>query len=82
MELSVTAVSARVIGVPAGIKKFTGDKGVNVWYETQREPDFAKSFPLIAPRGRMIVMAGRAIGFHPGRAGGAWALIPCTISAI
>jgi NADPH:quinone reductase len=45
--------------VPAGVKKFTGDKGVNVWYETQREPDFAKSFPLIAPRGRMIVMAGR-----------------------
>ncbi len=45
--------------VPAGVKEFTGDKGVNVWYETQREPDFARTFPLIAPRGRMIVMAGR-----------------------
>ncbi len=45
--------------VPAQVKKFTEDKGVNVWYETQREPDFVKTFPLIAPRGRMIVMAGR-----------------------
>jgi NADPH2:quinone reductase len=45
--------------VPAQIKKFTEEKGVNVWYETQREPDFARTFPLIAPRGRMIVMAGR-----------------------
>ena len=46
--------------VPAGIKKFTADKGVNVWYETQREPDFVKTFPLMAQRGRVIVMAGRA----------------------
>jgi NADPH2:quinone reductase len=46
--------------VPAEVKKFTGDKGVNVWYETQREPDFAKTFPLLSARGRMIVMAGRA----------------------
>ncbi len=45
--------------VPAGIKKLTDDKGVNVWYETQREPDFVKTFPLIAPCGRMVVMAGR-----------------------
>lgn len=45
--------------VPAQIKKFTEDRGVNVWYETQ-QPDFVKALPLLAPRGRMIVMAGRA----------------------
>ena len=41
------------------IKEFTGGQGVNVWYETQREPDFLRTFPLLAKRGRMIVMAGR-----------------------
>ncbi len=45
--------------VPARIKEFTGGKGVNVWYETQREPDFERMVDLMAPRGRMIVMAGR-----------------------
>ncbi|MCU0787514.1 MAG: NADPH:quinone reductase [Verrucomicrobia bacterium] len=33
--------------------------GVNVWWETLREPDFQKTVPLLALRGRMIVMAGR-----------------------
>jgi NADPH2:quinone reductase len=45
--------------IPARIKEFTADKGVNVWYETQREPSFEKMIPLMTPRGRMIVMAGR-----------------------
>jgi NADPH2:quinone reductase len=45
--------------VDARIKEFTGGKGVNVWYETLREPDFLRTFPLMAQRGRMIVMAGR-----------------------
>jgi NADPH:quinone reductase len=45
--------------VAARIQEFTGGKGVNVWYETQREPDFVKTIPLLARRGRMIVMAGR-----------------------
>jgi NADPH2:quinone reductase len=39
--------------------EFVGSQGVNVWYETQREPDFIKTFPLLAKRGRMVVMAGR-----------------------
>jgi NADPH2:quinone reductase len=34
-------------------------KGVNVWWETLREPDFERTLPLLAPRGRMILMAGR-----------------------
>jgi NADPH2:quinone reductase len=45
--------------VPARIKEFTGGQGVNVWYETQRDPDFFKMVDLMVRRGRMIVMAGR-----------------------
>ena len=33
--------------------------GVNVWWETRREPDFMASIPLLAPRGRFVLMAGR-----------------------
>lgn len=45
--------------IPAAIKKFTNNAGVNVWYETQREPDFIKTVDLLCRRGRMIIMAGR-----------------------
>jgi NADPH2:quinone reductase len=45
--------------IPARVKEFTQGKGVNVWYETQREPDFFRSVELLAPRGRMVIMAGR-----------------------
>src|SRR5205807_9478716 len=45
--------------VPARIKDFTKGHGVNVWYETQREPDFVKTVELLAWRGRMVIMAGR-----------------------
>lgn len=45
--------------VPADVRHFTAEKGVDVWYETQREPDFLRTFPLLAKRGRMVVMAGR-----------------------
>ncbi|HTG45162.1 MAG TPA: NADPH:quinone reductase, partial [Verrucomicrobiae bacterium] len=34
-------------------------EGVNVWWETLREPDFEKTIPHLAMRGRLIVMAGR-----------------------
>src|SRR5581483_11194645 len=46
--------------IPEAVKKFAGSQGgVNVWYETQREPDFLKTVDLLARRGRMIIMAGR-----------------------
>jgi NADPH2:quinone reductase len=45
--------------VDAGIRAFTQDQGVKVWYETQREPDFLRTVPLLARRGRMILIAGR-----------------------
>src|SRR5262249_18726021 len=44
---------------PAGVKDFTGGQGVQVWYETQREPDFVRTVGLLARRGRMVIMAGR-----------------------
>jgi NADPH2:quinone reductase len=42
----------------ARIKEFA-PVGVNVWWETLREPNFERTIPLLAMRGRMIVMAGR-----------------------
>jgi NADPH2:quinone reductase len=45
--------------VPAAVRQFTNEQGVQVWFETQREPDFLRTVPLLARRGRMVVMAGR-----------------------
>ena len=33
--------------------------GVNVWWETTREPDFDRAVAAMAGRGRFILMAGR-----------------------
>ena len=33
--------------------------GVNVWWETLRQPDFDRAVPLLAMRGRYVLMAGR-----------------------
>jgi NADPH2:quinone reductase len=33
--------------------------GVNVWWETTREPNFDRTVAALAPRGRMVLMAGR-----------------------
>lgn len=41
------------------IEDFTQGEGIHVWYETQREPDFTRIIPLMARRGRILVMAGR-----------------------
>jgi NADPH2:quinone reductase len=45
--------------IPARVRDFTRGQGVNVWYETQREPDFLRLVDLMAQRGRIIVIAGR-----------------------
>lgn len=45
--------------VEAGLRGFTAGVGVNVWYETTREPNLGRTIPLMAKRGRIIVMAGR-----------------------
>lgn len=44
--------------VDARLKEFAPG-GVDVWWETLREPDFDRSIALLAPRGRFILMAGR-----------------------
>mgnify|MGYP003340380061 CR=1 FL=1 len=45
---------------PFRIAEFTGGKGLDVWVETQREPDFMTMVPAMAPRVRMVLIAGRA----------------------
>jgi NADPH2:quinone reductase len=52
------AVNYKTQDVDAAIKNFAPD-GVNVWWETLREPNFERSIPLLSMRGRMIIMAGR-----------------------
>ncbi len=44
--------------VAAEAKRFA-PHGVNVYWETLREPNFDKAVGMFAPRGRMILMAGR-----------------------
>jgi len=34
--------------------------GINIWFETQREPTLERTIDMMAPRGRIILMAGRA----------------------
>jgi NADPH2:quinone reductase len=52
------ALNYKTQDVDAAIKQFA-PQGVNVWWETLREPDFERTVGLLAPRGRMVLMAGR-----------------------
>ena len=52
------AVNYKTQDVDAAIREFA-PKGLNVWWETLREPNFERGVPLLAMRGRMVVMAGR-----------------------
>jgi NADPH2:quinone reductase len=52
------AINYKTVDVAAEVKKFA-PSGLNVYWETLREPDFDKAVGLLAPRGRMIIMAGR-----------------------
>jgi NADPH2:quinone reductase len=52
------AVNYKADDIAARVKEFAPD-GINVWWETIREPNFDLTIPLLAPRGRMILMAGR-----------------------
>jgi NADPH2:quinone reductase len=44
--------------VDAALREFAPG-GINVWWETQREPDFDRTVGHLALRGRMVLMAGR-----------------------
>jgi NADPH2:quinone reductase len=52
------AINYKTQDVAAAIKGFAPD-GLNVWWETQREPDIDRAVSLLAMRGRMVLMAGR-----------------------
>jgi NADPH2:quinone reductase len=53
------ALNYKTDDVPARLREFAPD-GIDVWYETQREPNLEVSIPLLRKHGRMILMAGRA----------------------
>jgi NADPH2:quinone reductase len=53
------AINYKAEDVSPRIKEFTGGQGITVWYETLREPDYDKIVDEMAPRGRIVVMAGR-----------------------
>jgi NADPH:quinone reductase len=52
------AINYKTQDVDAAIRELAPE-GVDVWWETLREPNFERTVPLLAMRGRMIVMAGR-----------------------
>jgi NADPH2:quinone reductase len=52
------ALNYKTEDVDGKIREFAPN-GVNVWWETLREPNFERTVPLLALRGRMVVMAGR-----------------------
>jgi len=52
------ALNYKTDDVDGRIKQFAPD-GLNVWWETIREPNFERTIPLLSMRGRMILMAGR-----------------------
>lgn len=51
-------IEYKIEDVEAAVREFAPG-GVNVWWETLREPDFDKAVRLLALGGRMILMAGR-----------------------
>jgi len=44
--------------LPGAVRRIVAN-GADVWWETQREPDFDLAIGLLAERGRMVLMAGR-----------------------
>ncbi|HZW33480.1 MAG TPA: NADPH:quinone reductase [Isosphaeraceae bacterium] len=52
------ALNYKTEDIPARLREFAPE-GIDVWYETQREPNLEVSIPLLRKHGRMILMAGR-----------------------
>jgi NADPH2:quinone reductase len=52
------ALNYKTEDVDARIREFA-PRGIDVWWESLREPNFERTVPLLAPFGRMILMAGR-----------------------
>jgi len=52
------SVNYKTQDVDNAIRQFAPN-GVNVWWETLREPNLERTIPLLSLRGRMVVIAGR-----------------------
>lgn len=52
------AINYRTDDIDARVKEFA-PQGLDVWWETLREPNFERMVALAAERGRMVLMAGR-----------------------
>jgi NADPH:quinone reductase len=52
------ALNYQTEDVDTKVREFAPN-GVNLWWETLREPNFERTVSLLALRGRMVVMAGR-----------------------
>ncbi len=52
------ALNYKTDDIPARLREFAPE-GVDVWYETQRDPNLEVSVPLLRKRGRLILIAGR-----------------------
>jgi len=52
------ALNYKTDDIPARLRDFVPE-GVDVWYETQREPNLEVAVPLLRKNGRLILMAGR-----------------------
>jgi NADPH2:quinone reductase len=55
-----TVINYKTDDLAARVKEATGGAGIDVWYETQPPTDLDKTIDLMAPRGRIVVMAGRS----------------------
>jgi NADPH2:quinone reductase len=53
------AINYQTEDVPQRLREFAQD-GIDLWYETQREPNLEVAIPLLRKRGRMLLIAGRA----------------------
>jgi NADPH:quinone reductase len=53
------ALNYKTDDIPAKLREFS-QEGIDLWYETQREPNLEVAIPLLRKRGRMILIAGRA----------------------
>jgi len=53
------ALNYKTDNIPARLCEFSPE-GIDVWLETQREPNLEVSIPLLRKRGRMVLIAGRS----------------------
>jgi NADPH2:quinone reductase len=52
------ALSYKTDDIPTRLREFAPE-GVDIWFESQREPNLEVSIPLLRKNGRMILIAGR-----------------------